>query len=67
MKQEIQQTDAKVAGLNIGVNNGEAAGQTVKHCHVHLIPRREGDVANVAEGIRNVIPGKRSLTELSGD
>ena len=58
MKQEIQQTDARVAGFNIGVNNGEAAGQTVQHCHIHLIPRRVGDVTNVAERIRNVIPGK---------
>jgi ATP adenylyltransferase len=60
MKEEIQQSDAKVAGFNIGVNNGEVAGQTVQHCHIHLIPRRVGDVANVAEHIRNVIPGKWS-------
>jgi diadenosine tetraphosphate (Ap4A) HIT family hydrolase/5-methylcytosine-specific restriction endonuclease McrA len=60
MKQEIQQADAKVAGFNVGVNNGEAAGQTVQHCHIHLIPRRVGDVQHVAEGIRNVIPGKWS-------
>jgi len=60
LKQEIQQTDAKVAGFNVGINNGEAAGQTVKHCHIHLIPRRAGDVEDAAEGIRNVIPGKWS-------
>jgi len=60
MKQEIQQTDAQVAGFNIGVNNGDAAGQTVHHCHVHLIPRRVGDVENAAGGIRRVIPGKWS-------
>jgi diadenosine tetraphosphate (Ap4A) HIT family hydrolase/5-methylcytosine-specific restriction endonuclease McrA len=60
MKQEILQTDAKVAGFNVGINNGAAAGQTVKHCHIHLIPRRAGDVKHVAGGIRNVIPGKWS-------
>ena len=60
IKEEIQQTDAKVAGFNVGVNNGEAAGQTVQHCHIHLIPRRVGDVTDVAEGIRSVIPGKWS-------
>jgi diadenosine tetraphosphate (Ap4A) HIT family hydrolase len=60
VKQEIQQIDAKVAGFNVGVNNGEVAGQTVQHCHVHLIPRRTGDVENAAEGIRRVIPGKWS-------
>jgi ATP adenylyltransferase len=59
-KQEIQQTDAEVAGFNIGVNNGELAGQTVQHCHIHLIPRRTGDVENPVGGIRNVIPGKGS-------
>ena len=43
--------DPSVAGFNIGVNIGEVAGQTIAHCHVHLIPRRPGDVANPAGGI----------------
>jgi diadenosine tetraphosphate (Ap4A) HIT family hydrolase len=46
------------AGFNIGINNGEAAGQTIMHCHIHLIPRYLGDVVNPKGGIRHVIPGK---------
>lgn len=45
-------------GFNIGVNEGEAAGRTVHHVHMHLIPRYEGDVPNPRGGIRHVIPGK---------
>jgi diadenosine tetraphosphate (Ap4A) HIT family hydrolase len=45
-------------GYNIGVNVGRAAGQTVMHVHVHLIPRHVGDVADPRGGIRHVIPGK---------
>ena len=45
-------------GFNIGVNEGEAAGRTVHHLHIHLIPRYKGDVPNPRGGIRNVIPGK---------
>jgi ATP adenylyltransferase len=47
-----------VNGFNIGVNNGTSAGQTVEHCHVHLIPRRPGDVADPRGGVRQMIPGK---------
>ncbi len=45
-------------GFNIGVNVGEAAGQTVFHLHVHVIPRYCGDVANPRGGVRHVIPGR---------
>ncbi len=45
-------------GYNIGVNNGEAAGQSIKHLHVHLIPRYQGDVANPKGGVRWVIANK---------
>lgn len=45
-------------GFNIGMNYGEAAGQTVKWPHVHLIPRRQGDVEDPVGGVRNTIPGK---------
>jgi diadenosine tetraphosphate (Ap4A) HIT family hydrolase len=45
-------------GFNIGVNVGYAAGQTVWHAHIHLIPRYEGDHPKPRGGIRGVIPGK---------
>ena len=45
-------------GFNIGVNDGAAAGQTVPHAHVHVIPRREGDVPDPRGGIRWVVPIK---------
>lgn len=45
-------------GYNIGINVGEAAGQTVAHAHLHVIPRRHGDVADARGGIRWVIPEK---------
>ena len=45
-------------GFNVGVNCGEAAGQTIFHAHVHIIPRYRGDVANPRGGVRNIIPGK---------
>lgn len=54
----IQSADATVAGFNVGVNSGATAGQTVPHAHIHLIPRRTGDVAAPRGGIRHVIPGK---------
>ena len=49
-----------VAGFNVGVNVGDAAGQTIAHAHVHLIPRYPGDVADPTGGVRGVIPGKAS-------
>jgi len=45
-------------GFNVGVNVGMAAGQTIAHAHVHLIPRYVGDVALPEGGVRNVIPGR---------
>ena len=45
-------------GYNIGVNCGETAGQTVFHCHVHLIPRYKGDIENPRGGVKGVIPDK---------
>ena len=50
--------DFPVAGFNVGVNIGDAAGQTIAHAHVHLIPRYPGDVADPTGGVRGVIPGK---------
>ncbi|MFW6016111.1 MAG: HIT family protein [bacterium] len=53
--------DAKYSpdGYNVGINIGEAAGQTVEHMHIHLIPRYEGDVDNPAGGVRGVIPERQ--------
>lgn len=45
-------------GYNIGLNAGKAAGQTVMHTHIHVIPRYEDDCLDPTGGIRNVIPGK---------
>lgn len=47
-----------VDGVNIGVNSGKAAGQTVDHAHVHVIPRRAGDVPDPKGGVRWVIPDR---------
>jgi len=47
-----------IDGYNLGLNIGACAGQTVWHVHLHLIPRREGDVENPIGGVRNVIPEK---------
>ena len=44
--------------FNIGINDGSAAGQTVAHAHIHVIPRRKGDVADPRGGVRWVMPGK---------
>ena len=42
--------------FNIGINDGEMAGQTIPHLHIHLIPRYKGDVENPQGGVRNIIP-----------
>lgn len=47
-------------GYNIGINIGPAAGQTVMHVHIHLIPRYVGDMDDPRGGVRGVIPGKQS-------
>lgn len=45
-------------GFNIGINAGAAAGQTVGHAHIHVIPRKKGDVEDPRGGLRWVVPGK---------
>lgn len=57
-RQAIESVDTTVTGFNIGINSGESAGQTIFHCHIHLIPRRDGDVKEPRGGVRHVIPGK---------
>lgn len=58
LKQDILKQDKSVTGFNVGINIGADAGQTIFHCHIHLIPRRLGDVPNPKGGIRHLIPGK---------
>ena len=58
VKSSIRAEDESVKAFNVGINSGEAAGQTIFHCHIHLIPRRVGDVENPRGGIRHLIPGK---------
>jgi len=50
-------------GFNIGVNDGVAAGQTVMHAHVHVIPRRQGDVADPRGGVRWIMPMKAAYRD----
>ena len=59
IKKEIEIKDPLVKGFNIGINSGKVAGQSIMHCHIHLIPRREGDVENPQGGVRSVIPLKQ--------
>jgi len=55
----IMAADNCVEGFNVGVNAGAVAGQTVFHVHVHLIPRRAGDMGNPRGGVRGVIPDRQ--------
>ena len=59
IKEEILIKDKNVKAFNIGTNAGKIAGQSIMHCHIHLIPRREGDVENPQGGVRSVIPQKQ--------
>ena len=59
-KNLILKEDSNVTGFNIGINVGIDAGQTVMHTHIHLIPRRKGDMENPRGGVRGVIPEKQS-------
>ena len=59
VKDEITKKDPSVKGFNLGTNIGKVSGQSILHCHLHLIPRREGDVDNPQGGVRSVIPNKQ--------
>ena len=59
IKKEITKKDPTVKGFNLGTNIGKVSGQSILHCHLHLIPRREGDVDNPQGGVRSVIPNKQ--------
>ena len=55
--------DPSITGFNVGINDGIDAGQTIMHCHIHLIPRRKNDVKTPSGGIRHVIPEKGDYTK----
>ena len=59
IKKEILEKDKSVKGFNLGTNIGKSSGQSIYHCHLHLIPRRENDVENPQGGVRSVIPDKQ--------
>ena len=59
VKKEILEKDKLVKGFNLGTNIGKSSGQSIYHCHLHLIPRRENDVDNPQGGVRSVIPNKQ--------
>ena len=55
--------DKEITGFNVGVNAGKDAGQSIMHCHIHLIPRRKGDIENPRGGVRGVIPSKQKYNK----
>jgi diadenosine tetraphosphate (Ap4A) HIT family hydrolase len=57
------EADRTPDGYNIGINVGEAAGQTVAHAHLHVIPRYHGDVPDPRGGIRWIIPARAAYWE----
>ena len=59
IKCKLEKKDKTITGFNIGINSGRSAGQTIFHCHIHLIPRRDGDVKDPRGGVRGVIPEKQ--------
>ena len=59
IKKEILGRDQLVKGFNLGTNIGKVSGQSILHCHLHLIPRRTDDVKNPQGGVRSVIPNKQ--------
>ena len=58
-KQSLLNLDKEISAFNIGVNAGKDAGQSIMHCHIHLIPRRKRDIENPRGGVRGVIPLKQ--------
>ncbi|MFB6355697.1 MAG: HIT family protein [bacterium] len=62
VQDQLERTHAP-DGFNVGINEGEMAGQTIDHFHVHVIPRYEGDVDDPEGGVRGVIPDKQSYRD----
>jgi ATP adenylyltransferase len=61
MKVELEKKDKTIKGFNIGNNSGEVSGQTIFHCHIHLIPRRKNDTDNPRGGVRGVIKDRQNI------
>jgi len=61
--QKILEKEFNPDGYNIGINDGPAAGQTVPHLHMHLIPRYKGDQEDTRGGVRWIIPEKAKYWE----
>ena len=59
IKKDVVNKDNTIEGFNIGTNIGKFSGQSIMHCHFHLIPRRKNDVENPQGGVRSVIPNKQ--------
>ena len=62
-RQSLLDLDKEITAFNVGVNAGEDSGQSIMHCHIHLIPRRKGDIENPRGGVRGVIPSKQKYNK----
>ena len=62
-KRSLINLDKEITAFNVGVNAGVDAGQSIMHCHIHLIPRRKGDIENPRGGVRGVIPSKQKYNK----
>ena len=60
MRKRLLAEDSLISGFNVGFNSGHDAGQTIFHTHIHLIPRRCGDVEKPRGGVRGVIPVRQN-------
>jgi len=62
-RKNLFELDKNITAFNVGVNAGADAGQSIMHCHIHLIPRRKGDIENPRGGVRGVIPSKQKYNK----
>ena len=62
-RDEIVSIDPTVKAFNLGANDGTEAGQSIFHLHIHLFPRRAGDIENPRGGVRGVIPSKQKYVK----
>ena len=58
-RDEIMTLDSSVTSFNVGTNDGIDAGQSIYHLHIHLFPRRPGDIENPRGGVRGIIPARQ--------